>query len=184
MVLPALIIIPNGLILGLTLNLRICFIKFGLILFIDLYISIARVFKRLSSIVDLSILPMHHSCCRSQYSPTGTPRQIDVDSMSILCRHVKDQISRNFVDIFTYVFDVILLIEKSTSFPRTFFWRNFACRKIPVVSTYYFWCDFNGQKIHFVSAYFFDETSIGKDSTSFLISCKLRKIFEEVFHCY
>ena len=53
--------------------------------------------------------------------PTGTPRQIDVDSTWILRGYVEDQISTNFHVISRYFFDVISLIEKSTSFPRTFF---------------------------------------------------------------
>ena len=53
--------------------------------------------------------------------PTGTPRQIDVDSTWILRRYVEDQISTNFHVVSTYFFDVISLVEKSTSFPRTFF---------------------------------------------------------------
>ena len=52
--------------------------------------------------------------------PTGTPRRIDVDSMWILRRYVEDHISTNFHVVFTYFFDVISLIEKSSSFPRTF----------------------------------------------------------------
>ena len=53
--------------------------------------------------------------------PSGTPRRFDVDSTSIICRYVEDQISTNFLVISTYIFDVISLIEKSTSFPCTFF---------------------------------------------------------------
>ena len=40
--------------------------------------------------------------------------------MSILRRYVEDQISTNFHVIFTYFFDVISLIEKSTLFQCTF----------------------------------------------------------------
>ena len=54
-------------------------------------------------------------------NPTGTPLQIHVDSTSILRRYVEQQISTNFFVISTYFFDLILLIEKSTLFPRTFF---------------------------------------------------------------
>ena len=53
--------------------------------------------------------------------PTGTPRRIHVDSTWILRRYVEDQISTNFHVISAYFFDVILMVEKSTSFPRTFF---------------------------------------------------------------
>ena len=57
----------------------------------------------------------------SRHYPTGTPRQIDVDSTWILRRYVEDQISTNFHVVSTYFFDVISLIEKSTLFPRTSF---------------------------------------------------------------
>ena len=50
-----------------------------------------------------------------------TPRQIDVDSTLILRWYVEDQISTNFHVISMYLFDVISLIKKSTSFPRIFF---------------------------------------------------------------
>ena len=53
--------------------------------------------------------------------PTGTPRQIHVDSTWILRRYVEDQISTSFHVISAYFFDVISLVEKSTWFPRTFF---------------------------------------------------------------
>ena len=52
---------------------------------------------------------------------SGTPRRIHVDSTLISRRYVEDQILTNFHVIFTSFFDVILLIEKSTSFPSTFF---------------------------------------------------------------
>ena len=52
--------------------------------------------------------------------PTGTPRQIDVDSTWILRRYVEDQISMNFHVDSTYFFDVISMVEISTSIPRTF----------------------------------------------------------------
>ena len=52
-----------------------------------------------------------------------TPRQIDFNSASILRRYVDTSIpiSVNFCVISRYYFDVILRIEKSTSFLRTFF---------------------------------------------------------------
>ena len=53
--------------------------------------------------------------------PTGTLRRIHVDLTWILRRYVEDQISTNFYVISTYFFDVISLVKKSTSFPRTFF---------------------------------------------------------------
>ena len=53
--------------------------------------------------------------------PTGTPHRIDVDSTWILRGYVEEQISTNFHVISRYFFDVISLIEKSMSFPRTSF---------------------------------------------------------------
>ena len=44
-----------------------------------------------------------------------------VESTWILRRYVEDQISANFHVVSTYFFDVISLVEKSTSFPRNFF---------------------------------------------------------------
>ena len=92
---------------------------------------------------------------------TGTPHRIDVDSTSILRRYIKDQISANFQVIPTYFFDVILLIEKSTSSLRIFS-TYFAGRKIQVNSTYFFRCNFDGQIIHVVSTYFFQCNSAGR----------------------
>ena len=51
----------------------------------------------------------------------GTARRIDMDSTWILRRYVKDQIWTNFHVISAYFFDVILMVGKSTSLPRTFF---------------------------------------------------------------
>ena len=117
--------------------------------------------------------------------PKGPPRQIDVDSTSILRRCVEDQISTNFIVISTYFFDVISLIEKSTSFPRTFFDGrnvhvfffdgrnvhvfsmyfircNFDVRKIHVVFTCFLQCNFSGLKIHVVSTCFFRRNFDGR----------------------
>ena len=99
---------------------------------------------------------------------TGTPRRIDVDSTWILRRYVEDQISTNFHVVSTYFFDVISLIEKSTSFSGTFFDVISMVKKsmlfprtffdvilIHVVSTYIFRCNFDSRKIHVVFTYFF-----------------------------
>ena len=88
-------------------------------------------------------------------NPKGTLFQIHVDSTSILGRYVEQQISTNILVISTYFLDVISLIEKSTSFPRTFFDLIFADPKILVVSTYFFWCNFDDQKINVVSTSFY-----------------------------
>ena len=86
-------------------------------------------------------------------------------------------------------------------FPRHFrvlFRCDFAGRKIHIVSTYFFRCNFDDRKIHVVSRTFisvismveictlflltfFDVILMGKDLTSFLVSCKLIKTFEKVF---
>ena len=77
-------------------------------------------------------------------------------------------------------FNVISMVEKSTFFPCTF-WCSFNGRKIHVVSTYFSSCNLSGRNIHIVSTYFFEVILIGKNSTSFLVSCKLIKTFEEAF---
>ena len=64
----------------------------------------------------------------------------------------------------TYFFNVISLVEKSTWFPRTFF------NVIPMVEI----CTLS-------LLTFFDIILMGKDLTSFLVSCKLIKTFEKVF---
>ena len=55
--------------------------------------------------------------------------RIDVDLTWIVRRYVEDQILTNLHVISTYFFDIILLIEKSTSFPRTFFDVIFMVKK-------------------------------------------------------
>ena len=85
----------------------------------------------------------------------GTPRRIHVDSTSILRRYVEGQISKNFCVISRYFFNVISMVQKSTSFSRTFFWCNFDGRKMHVVTTYFFRYNFDVQKVRVVSAHFF-----------------------------
>ena len=143
--------------------------------------------------------------------PRGTPRHIHVNRTWILHRYVKDQISTTLHVISKNFFDVILLIEKSTSFPRTF---------LDVISMVEKYTLFPGSlfdviSIHPANTYFFDVISvveistaflltffnlilmveksalfagtfsdkISMYSTSFLVSCKLMKTFEGVFLC-
>ena len=134
--------------------------------------------------------------------PTGTPRRIHVDSTWILRRYVEDQISTSFHVISAYVFDVILMVEKSTSFPRTFFDVISLVKKSALFSrtffdvilmvenstyfylettTYFFRCNFDGRNMHLVFTYFFDLILMGKNLTSFLVSCKLMKILKKIF---
>ena len=53
--------------------------------------------------------------------PTDTPRRIDVGSMAILRRYVKEKILINFHVISTSFSDVISMGEKLMSLRRTFF---------------------------------------------------------------
>ena len=114
--------------------------------------------------------------------PTGTRRGFDVDSTWILRRYVKDQISTNFHAISPYFFDVISLVEKLTWFPRTFFDVFSMVEKstlfprtfIGVISMVEI-CPF------FYLLTFFNVILMGKDLTSFLVSCRLMKRFEKVF---
>ena len=106
---------------------------------------------------------------------TWNPRLFDVDITSI-CRRL------NFDDFPCHF--------------RVLFQCNFYVRKIQVFSTYFYRCNFAGWKFHAVSTYFFgcnfkictlllltffDVILIGKNSTSFLVSCKPMKTFEKIF---
>ena len=134
--------------------------------------------------------------CIHKSFPTDTPRQIHVDSWWILRRYLEDQTSNNFHVISTQFFGVILLIKKSTSFPRTFFnviWMVEKSTLFPftffhVVSMVekctvflIFRFNFDCRKIHFVCTYFFGKISM--NSTSFLVSYELMKTFEGFFLC-
>ena len=91
---------------------------------------------------------------------TGTTRQIDVDSISILPRFVEKKIWTNFPVALTYFFDVISTSEKSTSFQRTFR-RNFDVRKIHIVSTYSVRRNIDEQKVDVISIYFLRRNFVG-----------------------
>ena len=128
---------------------------------------------------------------------TGTPRRIHVDSMWILRRYVEDEISTNFHVIFKYFFDVILMVKKSRSFPRTLFNVISMVEKSTLFSRTLFDLISLVQKSTLFPRTFFDVICLveictlflltfldvvlmGKNSTSFLVSCKLIKTFEEV----
>ena len=128
---------------------------------------------------------------------TGTPRRIHVDSTWILRRYVEDEISTNFHVIFKYFFDVILMVEKSRSFPRTLFNVISMVEKSTLFSGTLFDLISLVQKSTLFPRTFFDVICLveictlflltfldvvlmGKNSTSFLVSCKLIKTFEEV----
>ena len=91
------------------------------------------------------------SFCPCDFNPTGTPSRIDVDSTWILCRYVEDQISTNFHVISAFFFDVVLMVEKSTWFPRTF---------LDVISM--------AEKFTWFPRNFFDVISMVEKSTWFL----------------
>ena len=130
--------------------------------------------------------------------PTGTPCQIHVDSTWILRRYVEEQISANFHVISVYFFDVVSMVGKSTLFPSTFFdvislvekSMLFPCTFFEVIllvekSTLFPRIFFD--VISMVEIYtlflltFFDVILMGKNSSTFLVSCKLMKTFEKVF---
>ena len=102
----------------------------------------------------------------------GTPCRIHVDSTSRSHRYVEDQILTNFHVICTYFFDLISMIEKCASFPRTFFDVILLVEKsilfprtfIGVISLFekstlfphtFFRCNLSGRNIHVVFTYFF-----------------------------
>ena len=75
--------------------------------------------------------------------------------------------------VHTFFFDVISVVEISTLFPRTFF----HVLTLAEISNFFrqFWWPRN--PLLFART-FFDEISMVKSSTSFLVSCKLTKIFK------
>ena len=101
--------------------------------------------------------------------------------MWILRRYVKDQVLTNFDVISAYFFDLIPMVDKSTSFPRTFFdvlllvekSKLFPCTLFDVI------CLVETCTLFLLT--FLDVILIGKNSTSLLVNCKLKKTFEEVF---
>ena len=117
-----------------------------------------------------------------------------MDITSIRRRPNFDEFPRHFRVLFRCDFAGRKIHVVSTYFFRC----NLAGRKIHVVSAYFLRCNFDGRKIHVVSGTFisvismveicmlflltfFDVILMGKDLTSFLVSCKLMKTFEKVF---
>ena len=125
---------------------------------------------------------------------TSNPRRFDVNITSICRRQNFDEFPRHFRVLFRCDFAGQKILVVSAYFLRC----NFDGRKIHIVSAYFFQCNFDGRKIHVVSGTvisvismveictlflltFFDVILMGKDLTSFLVSCKLMKTFEKVF---
>ena len=135
---------------------------------------------------------------RKRDHPTSTPRRIDVDSTWILRRYFEDQISMNFHVISAYFFDVISMVKKSTSVPRTFFDEISLVEKSTLFPrTFFDVVSMVEKSMLFPRTFFdviclveictlfllifFDVILMGKNSTSFSVSCKLMKTFEKVF---
>ena len=125
---------------------------------------------------------------------TLNPRRFDVDIKLIRRRPNFDEFSRHC----RVLDDVILLVEKSTFFPRTLFdvilmvekSKLFPRTFIGVISLVENSTLFPRTFLHVISMVkictlflltFFDVILMGKDLTSFLVSCKLMKTFEKVF---
>ena len=127
----------------------------------------------------------------NSYKPNG-------HTTSIRRRSVEDQILTNFHIISLYFFDVISLFEKFTLFPRTFFDVIWMIEKSTLFPHTFIGVISLVQKSTFLPRTFFDEICLvdictlflltfldvilmGKNSTSFLVSCKLMKTLKEVF---
>ena len=83
--------------------------------------------------------------------------------------------------LFPSFFGIILLTKRSTLFPRTFF-DVISLVEIPTVLLLtLFDIILMVQKSTLFAHTFFDKISMGKNLTSFLVSCKLMKTFEESF---
>ena len=100
-----------------------------------------------------------------RFNPKSTPRWINVDSKSKLRQYIEDQISTNFRVISTYFVDVILPIEKSTSFPRTFFDIISLVKKSKLFPRTYFGVILLVEKSALFPRTFFDVISIVEKST-------------------
>ena len=126
----------------------------------------------------------------------GTPRQ----TTSIRCGYYIDTSNTKFRQIshhFRQLFQSYIDGQKMHVISMHFFRCHFDGWKIHVISTYSFQYNINGQKIHVISTFFFQGNLsgrnmhvvftlfyvilMGKNSTSFLISCKLMKTFKKVF---
>ena len=112
---------------------------------------------------------------------TSIPRGYYVDTLKTKIQRFSTSFPRTFFRcnfdgpkthvVLLFFFGVISMVQKSTSFTRTFLlnftgWNihivstyflqlNFSSRKIHVFSTYFFRCIFACRKTHVVSAYFF-----------------------------
>ena len=106
---------------------------------------------------------------------TSTPPRIDVDSTSILRRCVEDQISTNLHVIFTYFFDVVSLIEKSTLFPRTSFNVISLVEKFTLFPLTFLDVILMVKKYTLLARTFFDEISMGKNSMSFVVKMQVNE---------
>ena len=119
-----------------------------------------------------------------------------MESMLILCRQVRDQTLKNFHVIFTYLFDVILLIKKSTSFPPAFFNVVSMFEKstlllptyldvisIAEISTLFSLTFFHVNRMVEKSSLFSCKFWWAKTWRRFCLSCKLIKTFEKVLLC-
>lgn len=101
------------------------------------------------------------------HSPRDTTREIDVNSISILCQYAGNKILTGFHVVFTYFFDEILMGEKSTSFLQTFVevilmsWKSSSFRRT--------WFNVNSmcEKLTSFWRTLFNLISMGEISTSF-----------------
>ena len=107
-----------------------------------------------------------------------------MDLTCILRRYVEDQISTNFHVISAYFFDVISIVKKSMWFPCTFFDVILLLEKLTWFPRTFFDVTSLVEKVTWFPRTIFDVILMGKDLTSLLLSCKLMKTFEKVFHVF
>ena len=91
------------------------------------------------------------------------------------------QTSTNFHVISKYFFDVILLIEKCTLFPRAFFDAISMVEKSMLFPRTFFDVILMEEKSTLSARTIFEEISMGKNLALFLVGCKLMRTFEEAF---
>ena len=109
-------------------------------------------------------------CYRKVTIKKASKRVHHVELTSIRHRYVEDQISRNFPVISMYIFNVIPLVEKSTSFPRTFFAVISMVEKATLFPRTFFDVISMIKKSTLFSRTFFDVISLVQISMLFLLT--------------
>ena len=113
------------------------------------------------------------------------PRQIDVDSMSVLRWYVEEKQSTNLHVILSHFFDVASMYllqgicngRKINVVSTVFVRRNLDDRKIHIVLTCFVRCNFDWRKTHVISTYFVCHNFDGRKWPSSWLNFDEQKIY-------